>query len=683
MERLNQDLTIYNALRRFNNKYKTNRELQIIQNANPEATNKFLVCTDEQHRVSYLFEHEMEQNAIGKQMAIQTRVRDLKASILTLMHEFSRNINDHREVFRIPISSRSQFNTLFSNLPSSYLQRIEYVDQKPQPYLKIPSEFDMIDIIMRWVRNGLFRRQVYYAGNRIHPANIRILDELVKCRNELAACMNHPSYSHFHVRSLLAKTPANVIRFLKILLEESKSRAQEELNVIRLYKHHDLSQNQSRSNSNCSLPNKNPQSQQFIDDTIVQSWDCAYYMGLLKSSQLALDNNTLASYFSLSNCINGIDLIMSSLFNVRVKRGKLQSGEDWTENYSDRLEDEVIKLEAYDEVDGRLLGIVYLDLFLRPSKFRGTAAFVIQAAREISENTLETLPTNTTANGSNKRRQYPVLAIVAGWPRSGPSEPILLSHGCLQALFHEWGHATHHLLCRNQYQHLSGARGELDFVELPSTLFENFAWDYRVLSKFAFHHETGKVIPHEMVSNLNISRDMFFGLDTHLSALQSLFDHYVFSNGIYDDELIKPCVPGLDDLKSEGNFTQSKSSLDDLKYAISSPSTQLYHAINTTFSLFPTHPTLFPHANNNHLCHYGSGYYTYLMCRVYSTAMWSKYFAHNPLSRESGQLYRNAILQHGGSRDPELILRETLGDEFQQTSIRDFISERVKHKDLE
>jgi Zn-dependent oligopeptidase len=68
------------------------------------------------------------------------------------------------------------------------------------------------------------------------------------------------------------------------------------------------------------------------------------------------------------------------------------------------------------------------------------------------------------------------------------------------------------------------------------------------------------------------------------------------------------------------------------------------------------------------------------MCRVYSTAIWSKFFANNPLDPESGQLYRNSILKYGGARDPELILLDVLGPEFQAKSIQSFIAEHVKGK---
>ena len=144
------------------------------------------------------------------------------------------------------------------------------------------------------------------------------------------------------------------------------------------------------------------------------------------------------------------------------------------------------------------------------------------------------------------------MTVVAGFSRPAAGSSVLLTHSKAETLFHEIGHVTHHMsdshcrrsrlypcphftqslwltslllllllcgsFCRNRYQHLSGARGELDFVELPSILFEQFIWDYRVLRHFAVHHRTNAVIPQTMVDNLSRSRRLFFAIDTCAQA---------------------------------------------------------------------------------------------------------------------------------------------------------------------
>jgi intermediate peptidase len=86
---------------------------------------------------------------------------------------------------------------------------------------------------------------------------------------------------------------------------------------------------------------------------------------------------------------------------------------------------------------------------------------------------------------------------------------VKLNHSEVEVLFHEFGHALHSLLSRTDYQHFSGTRVALDLAEMPSNLFEYYAWDYRLLKRFARHYSTGETIPEKLVNSLQGARNMF------------------------------------------------------------------------------------------------------------------------------------------------------------------------------
>jgi len=280
-----------------------------------------------------------------------------------------------------------------------------------------------------------------------------------------------------------------------------------------------------------------------------------------------------------------------------------------------------------------LVGCIYLDLFFRVGKFSGGAAFIVQSTREV-----------------NSLRQQPIITIVAGFPRPATGNVILLHHSQVVTLFHEIGHCTQHIFCSNRYQHLSGCRGELDFVELPSILFENFAWDHRVLRHFAHHVVDGSPIPFQMINNLQRSRKLFFAIETSNQAILALFDQQLFGT----------------DYQQISRTTGEDKTIT------------LAKAISHQHSLIPYVDSTYPHANNSHLCHYGASYYSYLCCSVFAAALWDQLFLKDPLSRSAGELYRSELLQFGSSRSPQHILQKLVGTSDLKQHIQPFIEQNIE-----
>ena len=78
-----------------------------------------------------------------------------------------------------------------------------------------------------------------------------------------------------------------------------------------------------------------------------------------------------------------------------------------------------------------------------------------------------------------------------------------MEHDDVVTMFHEFGHLMHHVLGgQHHWVRQSGVATEQDFVEAPSQMFEEWAWSYDVLSRFAKHVETGEVIPKELVDKM-------------------------------------------------------------------------------------------------------------------------------------------------------------------------------------
>jgi len=145
---------------------------------------------------------------------------------------------------------------------------------------------------------------------------------------------------------------------------------------------------------------------------------------------------------------------------------------------------------------GAKLGRIYLDMHPRDGKYKHAAQF----------------PLRDGVRGV----QLPEGVLVCNFPSGGS----LMEHDDVVTMFHEFGHLMHHVLGGHQrWITQSGVTTEWDFVEAPSQMFEEWAWSYETLARFARHHETGEVIPKSLVEKMR--RADKFGLGT--TTVQQLF----------------------------------------------------------------------------------------------------------------------------------------------------------------
>jgi intermediate peptidase len=224
---------------------------------------------------------------------------------------------------------------------------------------------------------------------------------------------------------------------------------------------------------------------------VVEPWDLPYYTNVIRNSEMQ-NVSPKGTHFAIANCVEGLSLLTSSLFGISLKQVSMEATESWAPGVS--------KLVLMSS-DSDNLGTIYLDLHPREDKYLHAAHFTIQCGT----------PT-----------QLPIVALVCNFSSEN------ISHSDLEVLFHEFGHATHSLLSRTTYQHLSGTRGAIDYVEIPSHLFENFAWDHSFLKRFAVDLSTGDVISEETLSSLKRGKHLFSGIDNQMQVLYSQFDQQLF-----------------------------------------------------------------------------------------------------------------------------------------------------------
>ena len=194
-------------------------------------------------------------------------------------------------------------------------------------------------------------------------------------------------------------------------------------------------------------------------DATIAFWDWRYYENQLKKEKYSVDTEGLRVFFSFDKVRAGMFDIYERIFGLKFEQ--VRNPDPW---YRD-----VELYVASDAATGEPLGLFYLDNFPREGKFNHFAQFGIVQGRKLSDG----------------RYQRPVVALICNFPAPTADQPSLLSHREVETLFHEFGHALHSLVTRARYAQFSGTSVPRDFVEAPSQMLENWAWDAGVLNRFA------------------------------------------------------------------------------------------------------------------------------------------------------------------------------------------------------
>lgn len=208
----------------------------------------------------------------------------------------------------------------------------------------------------------------------------------------------------------------------------------------------------------------------------LQPWDWWFYAEKLRKAKYALDEEELKPYFELNNVRSGAFGVATKLYGLQFEQ--LQEMPVYNE------EVEVFKVTY---ADGSLVGILYTDYFPRAGKRPGAWMNNI-VSQYVDEEGID---------------HRPVIINVGNFNKPTAGNPSLLSMDDVETLFHEFGHALHGLMSKATYKSLSGTNTPRDFVELPSQFMENYCYQPEVLKTYAFHYQTGEVIPDSLIAKLN------------------------------------------------------------------------------------------------------------------------------------------------------------------------------------
>lgn len=503
------------------------------------------------------------------------RLKEINLRKSTLTNDFSQNLLDATNAYELIIKDEKDVE----GIPASDLENARQEDGSYKFTLQMPSYI----AYMTYGKNPQLREELYKAYTTRAPENAAIIDELMQLRQEMAQILGFNNYAELSIAPKMATTTDKVVDFLEELAHASKEQAQKELEELQV-----LAKQEGQEN--------------------IQSFDTAYYSEILKKQKYDIDEEAYRPYFEQRSVVKGLFDFLDRLFGIEFRAVDVKL---WDE-----------KASAYDlYIDNKLRSRLYIDLEARSSK-RGGAWM------------------NNWQTHCKDEKGNTILSsafIVCNFPASSDTTPSLLRHDDVVTLFHEMGHALHHMLSEVKENSVSGVNGvEWDAVEFPSQFLENFAYEPKVLKMFAKHYQNGEVISDEMIAKLDKSRNF-------QSAMQML-RQLEFS--IFDFKLHMKLYTG----------EEVQALLDEIREDVSLLKPPSYNKFQNGFA------HIFAGG-------YAAGYYSYKWAEVLSADAFFHFVDNGIFNEEISNSYRDVVLGRGGSESMSVLFEKFMGRELDTTGL--------------
>jgi len=419
---------------------------------------------------------------------------------------------------------------------------------------------------------------------RAYPENVATLEKLLALRHEYATTLGYSSWAEYNAEDKMVKDAKTIGDFIDKVADIARPRMERDLADILARKRKDVA-----------------------DADRVRVWDRFYYVNKIQAERFGVDSQEVRQYLDYPKVKQGLLDVNAKLWGVEFV--PVEGAAVWHED-----------VEAYDVMQGsQRLGRIYMDMHPREGKYGHAAMFQVF--------------TGFTD------KQLPVASMVCNFPKPSDKGPALMEHGDVTTFFHEFGHLMHHLLASGyHYANLSGLNCEWDFVETPSQLMEEWAWDPEVLRTFAKHYETDEPIPTELVQKMRAADE--FGKGVHV--MRQMF------------------YAGL----SFAYHNRDPKDLDLL---------EMLKKTQDRYNPYPYEEGTWVYANFGHLEGYSSMYYTYMWSLVLAKDVFTMFEKRGLMDHDTAARYRKYVLEAGGAIDAKVMVENFLGRESTFDAFRDYL----------
>ena len=502
-------------------------------------------------------------------------LEDLNLKLSELGKKFSQNLLDATNSWEMILENFDDVK----EIPKSDLEIATFVDEKDaKTKYKFTLQMPSYIAYITYGTNREKREEIYKAYCTKAPQNGKLIEQILELKHKEANLLGFENYAQLSLATKMAKSEDEVLNFLSELGKYSQDKAKEEVEELKVFSKKDACND-------------------------IQSYDLGYYSQKLKEKKYDIDEEYYRPYFEKSSVLKGLFEFLNKIFDITFK-------EVTTPTWDEKVNVYEITNASTDKKISR----IYIDLEARDDKNAGAW--------------MHNWHTHSIIDG---KETLATAYIVCNFPISTKNTPSLLRHSDVVTLFHEMGHALHHMLSTVKEPLVSGINGVAwDTVEFPSQFLEYFAYDKDVLKLFAKHYESGKVLDDGAIDKLIKAKNFQSSLTTIRQLEFALFDFKIHQK-LYNEEEVQ-------------------NILDAIRDEISVIKPPIYNKFQNGF----TH--IFAGG-------YAAGYYSYKWAEVLSADAYYLFIENGIFNKELATSYKDIILGQGGSSDMNSLYLQFAGKE--------------------
>ena len=538
--------------------------------------------TTEQQRLLQKSYDSFARNGANLNESDKALYRELTTELSKTTLAFSQNMLKATNSYALNVTD----STRLVGLPESALEAaLQTAKEKGQEGWTFTLHAPSYGPLMMYCEDRDLRRELYMAFNTQNVQdnennNEEYVKTIVNLRLAIAQLLGYQSHADYILENRMAENAANVNQLLDQLLTAYLPAAQEEVKAVQVMA--------------TSIEGEGFE---------LMPWDWSFYSEKLRSAKYSLNDEMVRPYFKLENVTKGVFGLATRLYGITFVENK-------------KIPVFHPDVKAYDvlDKDGSYLAVIYTDFFPRAGKRSG--AWMTNYKEQYKK------------DGVDSR---PHVSITMNFTKPTDTKPALLTQDEVETFLHEFGHALHGIFAATTYPSMGGTNVYRDFVELPSQIMENFLPKKEFLATFAYHYETGELIPDELIERIVRAQNY----NAAYACIRQL------SFGILDMAWYSRTTPFDGDVKAYEQEAWAP--------------TQLLPVVEGT-----NMTTRFGHIMSGG---YSAGYYSYKWSEMLDADAFALFDEKGIYNEAVATAFRHNILEKGSSEHPKVLYRRFRGQD--------------------